>query len=43
MVKSYNYHANSYLVKPVDFIKFSELMNTFGYYWIAWNQYPLDN
>jgi CheY-like chemotaxis protein len=42
MVKAYKYNANSYLVKPVDFSKFNQLMNTFGYYWIVWNQYPLD-
>ena len=41
MVKAYDSHANSYLVKPVDFTQFSELMKTFGYYWLAWNQYPL--
>jgi CheY-like chemotaxis protein len=40
MMKAYEYHANSYLVKPVDFAKFNQLMNTFGYYWVAWNQYP---
>jgi len=40
MVKSYESHANSYLVKPVDFTQFSKLMETFGYYWVAWNQYP---
>jgi DNA-binding response OmpR family regulator len=42
MVKAYEWHANSYLVKPVDFAQFNKLMNTFGYYWIAWNQYPND-
>jgi CheY-like chemotaxis protein len=40
MVKAYDNHANSYLVKPVDFAQFTELMETFGYYWLAWNQYP---
>ncbi len=40
MVKAYALHANSYLVKPVDFMKFTELMTTFGFYWVAWNQYP---
>jgi CheY-like chemotaxis protein len=40
MVKAYDRHANSYLVKPVDFTQFSELLETFGYYWLAWNQYP---
>ena len=41
MAKAYEYHANSYLVKPVDFAQFTELMKTFGYYWLAWNQLPL--
>jgi CheY-like chemotaxis protein len=40
MVKAYHCHANSYLVKPVDFTQFSQLMDTFGFYWLAWNQYP---
>lgn len=39
-VKAYAAHANSYLVKPVDFTQFTELMKTFGFYWVAWNQYP---
>lgn len=39
-VKAYALHANSYLVKPVDFTQFTELMETFGYYWLAWNQRP---
>jgi CheY-like chemotaxis protein len=40
MVAAYASHANSYLVKPVDFTQFAELMATFGYYWLAWNEYP---
>jgi len=40
MVKAYEYHANSYLVKPVDFPQFVKLMDTFGYYWVAYNKYP---
>ena len=40
MVKAYALHANSYLVKPVDFFQFSQLLETFGYYWLAWNQRP---
>ena len=43
MVKAYEWHANSYLVKPVDFTQFNKLMNTFGYYWVVWNQYPIDS
>jgi len=40
MVKAYGYHANSYLVKPVDFSQFTKLMEVFGHYWLAWNQFP---
>ena len=40
MVKAYGHHANSYLVKPVDFTQFTKLMEIFGYYWLAWNQCP---
>ena len=41
MVKAYAFHANSYLVKPVDFTQFTELMEACGYYWLAWNQRPI--
>jgi len=41
MLTAYNNGAGSYLVKPVDFEKFTVLMETFGFYWLAWNQYPL--
>lgn len=37
---AYEYHANSYVVKPMDFDKFESLMNEMGYYWMAWNQNP---
>jgi len=42
-VKAYALHANSYLVKPVDFTQFTQLMEAFGYYWLAWNQSPHAN
>jgi len=42
MVKAYSHHANSYLIKPVDFTKFTELMTLFGFYWMAWNQHPYE-
>jgi CheY-like chemotaxis protein len=38
--KAYKHHANSYLVKPVDYEKFQAMMDDLGYYWLAWNQYP---
>ena len=40
VARAYAHHANSYLVKPVDFGSFTQLMEAFGYYWLAWNQYP---
>jgi CheY-like chemotaxis protein len=39
---AYDHHANSYLVKPVEFGKFTEMMNTLGFYWLAWNREPVD-
>ncbi len=43
MVKAYHCHANSYLVKPVEFANFVLLMKSLGYYWLAWNQYPFES
>ena len=40
IARAYEYQANSYLVKPVDLPSFTSLMSTFGYYWLAWNQFP---
>lgn len=40
VAQAYEYHANSYLVKPVGFEKFSDLMQQLGFYWLAWNRYP---
>jgi CheY-like chemotaxis protein len=37
---AYNNHANSYLVKPVDFDKFTRLMDDLGFYWLGWNSKP---
>lgn len=37
---AYEYHANSYLVKPMGFDKFESLMSEMGYYWFAWNKDP---
>jgi CheY-like chemotaxis protein len=40
MVSAYTSGAASYLVKPVDFDKFTALMESFGFYWLAWNRFP---
>ena len=41
VARAYSNHANSYLVKPVDFEKFTNMMKDLGYYWLAWNKNPL--
>jgi len=38
--KSYKNYVNSYLVKPLDFGKFSDLLESFGFYWLVWNKLP---
>jgi len=40
IAKAYASNANSYLVKPVDFEKFTRMMKDLGYYWLAWNRNP---
>lgn len=41
IAKAYEFHANSYIVKPVDFLKFTELMDDLGFYWLGWNEHPV--
>lgn len=36
--QAYKLHANSYLVKPVDFGQFCELIRAVTSYWGAWNR-----
>lgn len=40
MARAYDRHANSYLVKPVDFSMFVSLMDALGYYWLVCNKTP---
>lgn len=40
VAQSYEYHANSYLVKPVGFDRFTEMMEHLGFYWLGWNRHP---
>jgi CheY-like chemotaxis protein len=42
IAKAYHLHANSYLVKPVNFENFTELMEILGFYWICWNKNPFN-
>ncbi len=40
LTRAYDNHANSYLVKPVDFTKFAEMLREMRFYWLIWNQHP---
>jgi len=40
IARSYDYHANSYVVKPMDFKTFTRLMKDLGFYWLGWNAPP---
>ena len=40
IAQAYGFHANSYLVKPVDFANFSDMMRDLGFYWLTWNRSP---
>jgi CheY-like chemotaxis protein len=41
VTSAYAQHANSYLIKPVDFAQFMQLMDNLGFYWLGWNYYPV--
>jgi CheY-like chemotaxis protein len=40
IVESYNLGVNSYIVKPIDFEKFTESVRDVGLYWLLLNQMP---
>jgi len=40
LVQSYKLGANSYVRKPVDFVRFSEAMRQLALYWLVLNQTP---
>ncbi|MDD5685622.1 MAG: response regulator [Methanoregulaceae archaeon] len=40
IARSYDFHANSYVVKPLEFKKFTRLMKDLGCYWLEWNTMP---
>ena len=40
MDRAYSGHANSYLVKPVEFDRFLQLAGDIGRYWLQWNRHP---
>jgi CheY-like chemotaxis protein len=41
ITEAYERSVNSYLVKPLDFEKFTDLMRELGFYWLGWNRNPL--
>ena len=43
LVRGYDYGANSYIRKPVDFGQFSSMLKTLGVYWLQVNRAPLRN
>jgi two-component system response regulator len=38
MAKSYNYGANAYVVKPINFENFSDAVSTLGLFWLIINK-----
>ncbi len=40
IMRSYEYYANSYIRKPVDFLQFSEAIKQLGIYWLVLNETP---
>jgi two-component system response regulator len=40
LVESYKLGVNSYIVKPVDFDQFMEVVRQLGYYWLLINKQP---
>lgn len=40
IVESYKLGVNSYIVKPVDFEQFTDVVRQLGYYWLLLNQPP---
>ncbi len=40
VARAYDHHVNSYLVKPLEFPEFAEMMRDLGLYWLCWNLNP---
>ena len=38
--RAYEQHANSFVVKPLDFESFTNLIKELGFYWLKWNYCP---
>ena len=42
ILKSYGFGANSFIRKPVDYLKFLEVAGNIGLYWLAVNESPVE-
>lgn len=42
LLRAYQNHANSYLVKPIEFSAFEDLLENLSRYWLKWNKRPKD-
>jgi CheY-like chemotaxis protein len=42
IVRAYQNHVNSYLVKPIEFGVFEKLLDDLSLYWLKWNKRPLE-
>jgi CheY-like chemotaxis protein len=42
VLRAYGLHANCYIVKPVDFTKFAEVIKSAGHFWFAVVTLPCD-
>ncbi len=40
LLTAYENYVNSYVVKPLDFQKFMQLMEELNFYWLGWNKVP---
>lgn len=40
VARAQDLHVNAYVVKPIDFAKFSDLMHHLGFFWLVWNHHP---
>jgi two-component system response regulator len=41
--ESYRLGVNSYIVKPIDFDRFTEAVRRLGTYWLRHNQFPIES
>lgn len=40
IARAYEFHANSYVVKPLDFGKLTQTLSALAAYWLGWNRPP---